>query len=230
MGQPRSDRVREEARDGGNVEQGARARRDAGIPAGPDIPPKSGRNYRFGPDDLTYEGSWLKKAEQNVAAVELLKTLEKEGRQATPDEQKILAKFIGWRASEIANAIFGDKLTKKADAIAAYRAAREARGAGLSIIDQFHHAYWTIFRAIYHKVSVPYGELGARCQQCEVCGAACAGIDRSRAVVSLPATAWRHGRYRVRVVTSFFDRLRNNGRMTSSASLSRKGNYRFTLM
>lgn len=155
VGQPLPGGVRPEARDGGRAEAGARARRDAGIPAGPDIPPKSGRNYRFGPDDLTYEGSWLKKAEQNVAAVELLKTLEKEGRQATPDEQKILAKFIGWRASEIANAIFGDKLTKKADAIAAYRAAREARGAGLFIIDRFHHAYWTIFRAI--RLSVPYG-------------------------------------------------------------------------
>lgn len=131
VGQPRPGGVRPEAGDGGRAEPGARARRDAGIPAGPDIPPKSGRNYRFGPDDLTYEGSWLKKAEQNVAAVELLKTLEKEGRQATPDEQKILAKFIGWGSSEIANAIFGDnKLAKKADAIAAYHAAREAIDAG----------------------------------------------------------------------------------------------------
>jgi tape measure domain-containing protein len=157
VGQPRPGGVRPEAGDGGRAEPGARARRDAGVPAGPDIPPKSGRNYRFGPDDLIYEGSWLKKAEENVAAVELLKTLEKEGRQATPEEQKVLAKFIGWGASEIANAIFGDKLDKKASAIAAYRAAREARSAGLSIIDRFHPSYFTVFRAIYHKVSVPYG-------------------------------------------------------------------------
>ncbi|HNF89110.1 MAG TPA: hypothetical protein PLL19_07255, partial [Thiobacillaceae bacterium] len=83
-------------------------------PAGRDIPPKTGRNFVFGDNDLTYEGSWAKKAEQNVEAVELLKKLEADGRQATRDEQAVLAKFIGWGASEIANTLFGDKLNKDA--------------------------------------------------------------------------------------------------------------------
>lgn len=89
-------------------------------PAGRDIPPKTGRNFVFGDNDLTYDGSWAKKAEQNVEAVELLKKLEADGRQATREEQAVLAKFIGWGASEIANTLFGDKLDGAAQALLDY--------------------------------------------------------------------------------------------------------------
>lgn len=85
-----------------------------GVPAGRDIAPKSGLNYRFGNDDLTYTGSWFSKAEANIAAIEVLKRLQKDGRQATADEQKTMAKFIGWGSSELANNLFGDKLNKAA--------------------------------------------------------------------------------------------------------------------
>ena len=95
-------------------------------PAGRDIPPKTGRNFMFGDNDLTYEGSWQKKAEQNVEAVELLKRLEADGRQATRDEQSVLAKFIGWGASEIANTLFGDKLDAAVKAEEAYAVASKA--------------------------------------------------------------------------------------------------------
>lgn len=118
VGQPGAPGVRASDEVGGKPQSGKGAGRNAGVPAGPDIPAKSGRNYEFGPDDLTYEGSWPKKAEQNVEAVELLRTLEKEGRQATRDEQKILAKFIGWGSGELANNLFGPKLDKAAEALA----------------------------------------------------------------------------------------------------------------
>lgn len=102
---------------------GNRTGGNAGLPAGRDIPAKIGRNYAFGDGDLTYAGSWQVKARQNVEAVELLKKLEAEGRQATQEEQAILAKFIGWGASEIANSIFGDKLDDKLEAISNYETA-----------------------------------------------------------------------------------------------------------
>lgn len=126
-----SDEVRpDEGGRGDELGAGTRARagtgRNAGVPAGRDIPAKTGRNYEFGPDDLTYQGSWFKKAEQNVAAVELLKTLEKEGRQATREEQAVLAKFIGWGSSEIANNLFGKKLDQAAEALREYDAAVQA--------------------------------------------------------------------------------------------------------
>jgi N12 class adenine-specific DNA methylase len=116
----------------GRDEHGARpgargsARRNAGIPAGRDIPAKTGRNYAFGDTDLTYEGSWLVKARQNVEALELLKQLEKDGRQATSEEQAKLARFIGWGASDIANSLFGDKLDKQLQALDQYDQAMAA--------------------------------------------------------------------------------------------------------
>lgn len=126
-----AERLRQDAADGpdqggGDPQHGERAGaregagRDAGVPAGNDVPLKSGRNYAFGDTDLAYQGSWRQKAEQNVVAVELLKTLEAEGRQATHDEQATLAKFIGWGASEIANSIFGDKLNADIEALDNY--------------------------------------------------------------------------------------------------------------
>ena len=105
---------------GGKVGGRDRASRNAGLPAGRDIPAKSGRNFRFGNDDLNYQGSWQLKAKQNVEAVELLGKLEKEGRQATHEEQGILARFIGWGSSEIANTIFGKKLDAQIEALNQY--------------------------------------------------------------------------------------------------------------
>lgn len=67
---------------------------------------KSGLNYRFGPGDLNYEGGAITKTRQNIAAIKLLKQLEAEGRQATRAEQSVLAKYIGWGDSSIANPIF----------------------------------------------------------------------------------------------------------------------------
>lgn len=126
VGQPGADGVRGQDKTGGRNEPRDRSVRNAGIPAGRDIPVKTGRNYSFGDEDLTYAGSWQVKARQNVEAVELLKKLEADGRQATPEEQKALAKFIGWGASEIANSIFGDKLDKQIDLLDRYDRAMAA--------------------------------------------------------------------------------------------------------
>lgn len=123
MGQAGPGGVRGQDADGGGAEPGDRNGPSAPVPAGRDIPAKTGRNYEFGPDDLTYAGSWLVKAAANVDAVELVKRLEAEGRQATREEQAVLAKFIGWGSSEIANTIFGNKLDKVVAAKADYDAA-----------------------------------------------------------------------------------------------------------
>lgn len=112
LGQAGADGVRGADEDGRGAGAGSRARRVAGVPAGRELPAKSGLNYSFGPDDLTYEGSWAKKAAQNVEAVELLKKLQAEKRQATREEQQVLAKFVGWGSSELANTLFGKKLDK----------------------------------------------------------------------------------------------------------------------
>lgn len=117
LGQPAAAGERGADEDGRQPRARDRARRGAAVPAGRDIKPKSGRNYRLTDADLAYTGSWQKKAERNVEAVELLKKLQAEGRQATPDEQRTLAQFIGWGAGEIANNLFSNKLDKAAEAM-----------------------------------------------------------------------------------------------------------------
>lgn len=165
---PRPDGGNAPARQGSDAEGGRKpgkrgsSGRNAGVPAGRDIPAKTGRNYAFGDGDLTYDGSWLVKARQNVEALELLKQLEKDGRQATRDEQAVLAKFIGWGASDIANSIFGDKLDKQLnlqrtydEAVAAFeRAGKDALYRGGRVNGYFKagdSGYYAAFNAINAK-------------------------------------------------------------------------------
>ncbi|WP_155997709.1 DEAD/DEAH box helicase family protein [Streptococcus ruminantium] len=60
------------------------------------------------PEDLTdfYPKTTRDKVETNVAAVRLVKSLEAEHRQATPSEQELLAKYVGWGG--LANEFFDE--------------------------------------------------------------------------------------------------------------------------
>lgn len=67
------------------------------------------------PDDLEdfYPKTNREKIETNIAAIELVKRLEKDGRQANPEEQELLAKYVGWGG--LANEFF-DELNPKYEA------------------------------------------------------------------------------------------------------------------
>ncbi|RJX42983.1 hypothetical protein DPH46_10915 [Streptococcus agalactiae] len=60
------------------------------------------------PEDLTdfYPRTIRDKVETNVAAIRLVKRLEAEQRQATPSEQELLAKYVGWGG--LANEVFDE--------------------------------------------------------------------------------------------------------------------------
>ena len=47
-------------------------------------------------DDELGVGTPMQRYKNNIAAVQLLKKLESEGRLATPEEQEILARYVGW--------------------------------------------------------------------------------------------------------------------------------------
>lgn len=79
--------------------------RDAGDLAGVQRPER-GRDYRIGVGELTREGGWKTAAKNNLDAIEIIKKLDAEKRPATPEEQSILAKYVGWGASELANNMF----------------------------------------------------------------------------------------------------------------------------
>ena len=55
-----------------------------------------GINFRITPEDNIGSGGLKTKYKDNIAAIKLLKLIEEEGRLAAPDEQKILARYVGW--------------------------------------------------------------------------------------------------------------------------------------
>lgn len=79
-----------------------------------DAPPTvKAKNHVIDPAMTSDKLSWQKVAERNVSIIELIKTLESEGRQASASEQELLAKYAGWGASEVANGIFPNPQTGK---------------------------------------------------------------------------------------------------------------------
>lgn len=65
-----------------------------------------GRNYLAPVGSIKREGGWKTTAARNLDIVELVNRLDAEQRQATPEEQALLAKFTGWGAGEIRNNLF----------------------------------------------------------------------------------------------------------------------------
>ena len=60
-----------------------------------ELPADLRRNYRI-TDDALGVGSAKEKFRNNMAAIRLLHELQIENRLATPDEQEVLAKYVGW--------------------------------------------------------------------------------------------------------------------------------------
>ena len=61
----------------------------------PEIPADQRRNFRITDRDLGV-GTPSEKYAANVAAIQLLKRIEDEDRLATPEEQEVLSRYVGW--------------------------------------------------------------------------------------------------------------------------------------
>jgi N12 class adenine-specific DNA methylase/predicted RNA methylase len=125
--------------------------RNAGVPAGHDIPAKSGLNYHFTDEDLKGRASWLGNARQNVEAIELVKKLQSESRQATRAEQAMLAKFSGWGAADIRNNLFDPKLNAKLELMAKYHEAVAALGSKPYLTNAVYKEYLPAFTVLQSK-------------------------------------------------------------------------------
>lgn len=75
-------------------------------PANPRSELPAPRNFRFSADYDLYPGGTKTKYKNNILAIKTLKQIEAEQRTATPEEQIILARYVGWGG--LANA-FSDK-------------------------------------------------------------------------------------------------------------------------
>ena len=61
----------------------------------PEIPMSERHNFRITDDNLGH-GTPTEKYRANVEAIQMLKSLEAEQRLATPEEQEILSRYVGW--------------------------------------------------------------------------------------------------------------------------------------
>ena len=61
----------------------------------PEIPTEERNNYEI-KNDLLGIGTPKEKFRNNVEAIKVLKLCEEQNRYATPDEQQVLAKYVGW--------------------------------------------------------------------------------------------------------------------------------------
>lgn len=80
---------------GRGVADGARSG-DAGLLAASGAGARGVKDYRISPDDHIGEGGKVAKFNDNLSAIRTLKEIEQSGRQATEDEQKTLARYVGW--------------------------------------------------------------------------------------------------------------------------------------
>ena len=71
------------------------AGRMRGFDLHPEVPKEQRSQYRITNDELGY-GTPKEKFRANIAAIQLLKKCEDEDRYATPEEQEILSKYVGW--------------------------------------------------------------------------------------------------------------------------------------
>ena len=114
-----------------------------------DIQPVT-ENFRI-TDDALGTGGAKAKFQMNMDAINLLKELEFDGRQATPDEQEVLSKYVGWGG--LADAFDETKQNWSSEFQELYAAlSPEEYAAARSSTLNAHYTSPTVIRAIYDAV------------------------------------------------------------------------------
>ena len=115
-----------------------------------ETPVTPARNFRISDDHLG-EGGPKQKFARNVEAIRTLQTLESENRNATPEEQEILSRYVGWGG--LADAFDPDKdsWAKEYTQLKELLSPEEYAAARASTLNA-HYTSPTVIRAIYDAV------------------------------------------------------------------------------
>ena len=115
-----------------------------------EAPAPPAQNFRIS-DNYLGEGGPKQKFTRNVEAIRTLQTLEKENRNATPEEQKILSQYVGWGG--LADAFDPDKdsWAKEYAQLKDLLTPEEYAAARASTLNA-HYTSPTVIRAIYDAV------------------------------------------------------------------------------
>lgn len=108
------------------------------------------QNFRI-TDNHLGEGGAKTKFGYNIAAIRTLKQIEAEGRTATPDEQEVLSRYVGWGG--LADAFDASKpaWTDEYRQLAAILTPQEYEAARASTLNS-HYTSPTVIQAIYDAV------------------------------------------------------------------------------
>ena len=111
-------------------------------------PENTSADFTIMNDDFNSTGGAKTRYENNVAAIRLLKVIEGEDRTATSEEQRILAKYVGWGG--IANAFDSrkDDWSKEYNELKNLLTDEEYRAARASTMNA-HYTSPTVIKAIY---------------------------------------------------------------------------------
>ena len=111
---------------------------------------RNAENFRITDDELGVGGAKAK-FRANMAAINLLKELELEGAQATPEQQEILSRYVGWGG--LADAFDESKDNWKAEFAELYTAlSPEEYAAARASTLNAHYTSPTVIKAIYEAV------------------------------------------------------------------------------
>ena len=114
------------------------------------IAPDGASNFHI-TDDRLGEGGPKTKFENNIRAIRTLKTLEKENRPASPEDQEVLSQYVGWggipQAFDEHNAAWADEYRELKSALTE----EEYEMARASTLNA-HYTSPTVIRAIYSAV------------------------------------------------------------------------------
>ena len=116
----------------------------------PPAPLPPAENFRILDDDLGTGGAKAK-LRANMAAINLLKELEFEGAQATPEQQEILSRYVGWGG--LADAFDESRENWKGEFVELYTAlSPEEYAAARASTLNAHYTSPTVIKAIYEAV------------------------------------------------------------------------------
>ena len=119
-------------------------------PESPSVLAETATNFRI-TDDHLGEGGQKTKYENNIRAIRTLKTLEKEHRPASPEDQEVLSKYVGWggipQAFDENNPSWSDKY-RELKSLLTEEEYEMARASTLNA----HYTSPTVIRAMYEAL------------------------------------------------------------------------------
>src|SRR5439155_17723962 len=111
-------------------------------------PPRNPNNYRITDADRLGEGGPKQKFRDNLAAIKLLRAIEREQRPATADEKSVLVRFAGWGGLPQVFDPYSREWRKERDQLAELLTDDELSAARATTLNA-HYTSPTVIRAMY---------------------------------------------------------------------------------